>query len=52
MCDVQEVEEYIPYDHFNGYRKSFLQNSTLSYDDNSPESGHRRSIPQHRRGHI
>ena len=44
------------HDHLNRCRESFQQNSTLIYNKkkkkNSPESKHRRNIPQQNKNHI
>ena len=37
-----------PYDHFNRCIKTFWSNSTLIFDTNSPGSGHRENLPQHK----
>ena len=54
QCDIpyQQIEERKPYDHLNGCRKNIYQNSEPIYDKNSPESGQRGYIPQHKKGHI
>ena len=41
-----------PYDYLNRCRESLWQNSTSIYDKNSPESRHRRNIPQHNKSYI
>ena len=40
------------YDHLNGCKKSFRQNSTPIYDKNSSESGHRGNLSQYDKGNI
>ena len=40
------------YDHLNGCRKSFWQNSTPIYGKNARESGHRGDRSQHKKGHM
>ena len=54
QCDkpYSQIEGEKPYDNLNRCRKSFWQNSTLSYHKNPPESRHRENLPQHNKRHI
>ena len=49
---LRNKKEKSPYAYFNRCRVSLWQNSTSAYDKNSPESRHRRNIPQHNKNDV